>query len=676
MMKTRLTQIGDQQAAYLQLLISDRNADSRKHALEIIAKLYRSGKRFRNPERILPHIVFLCKDEHEKVRRWAFNALALVGTRNEVQIIIEALHREVRNPDILAAVIVALSALATEEETRDILFRADLPLEGFALLAAAQQNPTFSRELAKSRVDIERANVSDLRLATLLLGLRKAPEYMLSDRHPNREVIGSLNFHEDGLVSQYSVWAAYEDPEMTLDSLRIRPKDLGDYHPGIRKYGYRLMTEAGDIAKKNMEYILNAVNDTSSEAREGLAAGLRGTFFKGLDRVTLPWFADEETDTVRNRLLEHMAGFAERCDNYVKPVTETYERLGTGSLGRARLEAAAAGTSMFPALKRLDYEQGMSDLFGTDQVKRSVKRVTEDLDPQKAKILIVTALPKESAAVLATFDNFQDVGVENDSAIYRVGQFKSESGESRIALTVNAGMGKVLASTLGANALRSFPNLKYIVMVGIAGGCPNPKSPEKHVRLGDIVASRSDAGIIEYDFIKNSQTASEIRKFPQAACAWLSSAMSNLLTNAIAGKRPWEDWIDKIVIKLGQDYAYPGEENDVLYESGVVVQHPQQTDRRAGRPRVIQGLIGSADILQKNPKDRDSLRDSHDVRAIEMEASGLQTAAWAQGRDIYVIRGICDYCDEHKNDIWQNYAANVAAAMSRVLIETMPKAWL
>ena len=63
------------------------------------------------------------------------------------------------------------------------------------------------------------------------------------------------------------------------------------------------------------------------------------------------------------------------------------------------------------------------------------------------------------------------------------------------------------------------------------------------------------------------------------------------------------------------------------------------------------------------------------VRAVEMEASGLQNAAWAQGRDAFVVRGICDYCDNHKNDTWQNYAALVAAAYARALVEAMPSEW-
>ena len=371
-----------------------------------------------------------------------------------------------------------------------------------------------------------------------------------------------------------------------------------------------------------------------------------------------------------------MAAFAYRCEKYTKPVTDTYEYLSSGSLGRARLEAACAGTSIYQTLKRLDYQQGMTDLFSNEIRNRKTKNLNSSIDPQSAKILIVTALPKEAAAVVATFDEVESTGVHNDSAIYRVGRFISETGEARVALTVNAGMGKVMASTLGANALRSFPNVRYVVMVGIAGGCPNPTNPENHIRLGDIVVSRPDAGVLEYDFIKQTAKGGEIRKYPQAACAAMSSAMNNLLTDAIAGKRPWEGWTDRISTALGPSYAYPGEEKDILHEGVKIIDHPVQADRRVGKPRIVQGLIGSADILQKDPTVRDKLRDTYDIRAIEMEASGLQTAAWTQGRDIYVIRGICDYCDEHKDDVWQNYAANVSASMARVVIETMPLAWL
>lgn len=34
-----------------------------------------------------------------------------------------------------------------------------------------------------------------------------------------------------------------------------------------------------------------------------------------------------------------------------------------------------------------------------------------------------------------------------------------------------------------------------------------------------------------------------------------------------------------------------------------------------------------------------------------------------------VIRGVCDYADSHKNDTWQEYAAVVAAAFAKDLLQ-------
>ena len=38
-------------------------------------------------------------------------------------------------------------------------------------------------------------------------------------------------------------------------------------------------------------------------------------------------------------------------------------------------------------------------------------------------------------------------------------------------------------------------------------------------------------------------------------------------------------------------------------------------------------------------------------------------------RGYLIVRGICDYCDENKNDLWQKYSAVVSAAYVRALLE-------
>ncbi|KAK2759245.1 nacht and ankyrin domain protein [Colletotrichum kahawae] len=38
-----------------------------------------------------------------------------------------------------------------------------------------------------------------------------------------------------------------------------------------------------------------------------------------------------------------------------------------------------------------------------------------------------------------------------------------------------------------------------------------------------------------------------------------------------------------------------------------------------------------------------------------------------------VIRGISDYADSHKNDVWKSYAAGNAAVFARHLLEVIPR---
>lgn len=67
----------------------------------------------------------------------------------------------------------------------------------------------------------------------------------------------------------------------------------------------------------------------------------------------------------------------------------------------------------------------------------------------------------------------------------------------------------------------------------------------------------------------------------------------------------------------------------------------------------------------KNAKERDQYaRDPElNVLCFEMEAAGLMN-----NFPCLVIRGICDYSDSHKNDVWHKYAALAAAAYARELL--------
>lgn len=112
---------------------------------------------------------------------------------------------------------------------------------------------------------------------------------------------------------------------------------------------------------------------------------------------------------------------------------------------------------------------------------------------------------------------------------------------------------------------------------------------------------------------------------------------------------------------------------DLLYDyDGNIIDHPVDGNR-ALEPYLFSGKIASSNTVLKDPRKRDKLKKEHDAYAIEMEASGIADTTWEAGIGYFVVRGISDYCDSHKNNIWHKYAALAAAAYTRALIEKVRK---
>jgi hypothetical protein len=125
---------------------------------------------------------------------------------------------------------------------------------------------------------------------------------------------------------------------------------------------------------------------------------------------------------------------------------------------------------------------------------------------------------------------------------------------------------------------------------------------------------------------------------------------------------------------------HPGLEQDWLFEAAY--DHPnaesltcqrceltQLVDRDAREtqdPAIHYGLIGSGNQVIKSSRVRDVLREQN-ILCVEMEAAGIM-----DNFPCLVIRGICDYCDSHKNKRWQPYAALTAAAYAKELLSTIP----
>jgi nucleoside phosphorylase len=317
-------------------------------------------------------------------------------------------------------------------------------------------------------------------------------------------------------------------------------------------------------------------------------------------------------------------------------------------------------------------------LFDTpERVQKSIENTDESV-----KIGIVTVLLSEHRTVYEMLTDVvtkifpsQNFGRHQ----FQIGKMKAfGGGEHSVALTRTLGDGNNKAAISASHLLEHFPNLKVILMVGIAGGTPVISRDsfandldiiEKHVRLGDIVVSDS---IIQYDYVKKKFTEVVLKGQSTPPSAELVQAKNSLDEGAERGEKPWEAYIAESLSKLSDDYKRPDESFDVLFDyDGGAIAHPVDGNRTES-PYVFSGKIASSNAVLKDPKKRDELKREHNVYAIEMEASGIADATWEAGIGYYVVRGISDYCDSHKNNKWHKYSSLAAAAYAKALIEKIP----
>lgn len=160
---------------------------------------------------------------------------------------------------------------------------------------------------------------------------------------------------------------------------------------------------------------------------------------------------------------------------------------------------------------------------------------------RRCRIGIVTALPKEFAAVRAMLDDSEVLTIRGDPNDYVVGKISAldGSGDHLVIVTLLKKMGNNSAAVAAANLLRTFQRIQDILMVGIAGGIPDLADADKHIRLGDVVVSNT-SGVLQYDLGKRLDGEFEPRGNASPPSALMQGYVNYLETQRIANSYPWE----------------------------------------------------------------------------------------------------------------------------------------
>jgi nucleoside phosphorylase len=285
----------------------------------------------------------------------------------------------------------------------------------------------------------------------------------------------------------------------------------------------------------------------------------------------------------------------------------------------------------------------------------------------------ICALPVELKASIAMLDErHPPLSQETfDTNCYTLGRI----GTHNVAMAcLPAGhTGNNAAATVAVQIRRTFPSLRFGLMVGIGGAAP---SAEHDIRLGDIIVSKPDTnsgGVIQYDFGKTLEGG----EFEHTGL--LNSPPEALLT-AVSAVQADSSAPQSLAHYLSQhtdpELANPGSDQDQLFQADYNHIHEATTcehcdknklevrnPRDSSNPVVHYGKIASGNQVMRDGSTRESLRKKFDVLCFEMEAAGLMNSF-----PCIVIRGMCDYADTHKNKVWQPYAAASASAYAKALL--------
>ena len=243
----------------------------------------------------------------------------------------------------------------------------------------------------------------------------------------------------------------------------------------------------------------------------------------------------------------------------------------------------------------------------------------------KIDVAVLTALPMELQAFLRHGGPWSKI--ESNRCPGRIYyQYTTDSGLSVIAACA-LGMGQINAA-MAARDLVDEWNPKALVLIGIAGGLG------KEVQLGDIVVSDQ---IVDYELGKVTPAGGTPR--------WSVYRSDPALLGKLLNFR------------------------DTSWLAHVAVPRP---DADAGRiPRILHGVVLSGNKVIADEATAGSLSSVWTrATAIEMEGAGIAAALYQSKNapSFIMIKAICDRADAKKDDSWQPYAAEAAAAFTASFI--------
>jgi nucleoside phosphorylase len=280
-------------------------------------------------------------------------------------------------------------------------------------------------------------------------------------------------------------------------------------------------------------------------------------------------------------------------------------------------------------------------------------------------IAVITAIPKEAAAVEMALQKPISVDYIEDSKIkVTLGILSTVNGiKHYIALCCLPKYANNMSAIVTTQLINKYPSIENFILVGIAGGVPNTRKPDKDVILGDVVFSEGAVASYLAGKIKGKEFITSESSPPPSV--QLTNALRDMERFFISKPLHWLNHVTSYVMN-----------RQVLRPSRMTgsKREPKKDDAFKNSPLIRFGRFGSGSAVMKSKVYRDYFAAKYGIMAFEMEGSGIADSACVHRVGYIVIKSICDYSDENKNDVWQEYCAHVATAALIYYLSFVPQA--
>lgn len=519
-----MPRISAQQVAIFKFELERGDAKRKKVALQDLCALYRKDFFLASDEahgvELTINGLLLQTKQDLKVVRWCLNALARFGRYTNSEFYVNAaLNQYQGNAEIEAAGVAALCYMH-RGDVGSIEALAHIHPTIWKLAALQNTNPK-NLDLSTLKIDIDTADNDVLRLALITIGLNRDIEHLFHPIHKNGVLVKRLGEHPDDIVQQYSVWSVIENRRLDFNDLGVRLDKIYDLKPNVQAKVYQLVAERDpDIRRRLAITAQGSSFESSEDAREGLAKGIRSSYYDGLEGITTDWYPQEQNPIVRGHLAEHFARFSDDCPLYHPLALRINEE--TPSLSE-RLKIGAAKTSLHSKLQVAETLNLLDSMGDVQDLGSAIRDRFAGLAPRPTfRVLLLSASPIDKPRLRL---EEEQKGIDQ-----RIRLLRNSSAEIHFSIEVAARTQDMLVNVLG-----SYADIFHFSGHGIPGGLMFEDNSGRH----QIVYAAEIAGYLA-------------RSGRNIKCVLLNACYSTSLADAL---NPYVDYVIGCNSKIDDEAA-------------------------------------------------------------------------------------------------------------------------